>query len=112
MPISQEKFQLTVPVAEEGGEPWADLPLVKRVTLSAIGGGTLELRGRFGRLNKEEVRLNIIPSLGIAEPVVEKQGMRLVCAGEGDVSMDCNASGKEYGYTRYRMKNTDDQYSG
>jgi hypothetical protein len=118
MPISQEKFQITVPEAEEGGDPWVDFAAFEtqvrqvRITPSVIDGGVVELKGRHGSDNEDVVRLNIIPSTGISEPVIENQSMSLVLSGRSDVSRDTNQESKRKGFKHLGMKGTDDQYSG
>jgi hypothetical protein len=58
-----------------------------------------------------------LPPLGIDEPVVRADQMKLVTAGDSDVSQQTGAKAfspdiDRGGFTRHQMKNTDETYTG
>jgi len=107
----QEKNQVDIEKypEEDGAGGWVDFkqfernvrhtrvtPAAERIQLSH--GGSM-------------AKLNIIPSLGIAEPVIEQHQIHLVRTGETDVSQT-SVEDMQEGFRHLPMANTDELYQG
>lgn len=89
----QEKFQVSIPHPKpEDGEGWVFVDSILK---------TVEIH-----------QFNRMPSTEIRERMLEKQGMRLVTAGESDVTNVQSAKCYQHGFTLHDMDGVDDQYTG
>lgn len=103
----QEKFQITVPGKENGDEPWADADAQR------------DLRGLDPWVSKSPTdvdsrKFNFMPP-GMElhnQWRTQQEQMPLTMMGENDVSKDTNPEAYREGFTRRKMKGTDDQYTG
>ena len=93
MPIRnfEERFQVTYPPKDEAGEPWV-WPTPRQL---------------YPVRNTNE-----LPTIGIDEPVMRKDQMRLVTSSETDVSKQTGAKAFTEGFTKHKLSNTDDMYTG
>jgi hypothetical protein len=103
----QEKFQVTLPGKVEGDAPWADFK------------STRDLRGLqpwvSGSADDVDQRKfnHMPPGMELGNQFYSEQNQqRLSVAGESDVSKDTNPESFREGFTKRKMKGTDDQYTG
>jgi len=92
----QEKFQITIPVREEAGEPWvtAESQHINKGNLSP----------------DSSVRFNKMPESSINDGRTDY--MPLSLAGQTDVTDNLQPPSLQNGFTSVPMKGTDDQYTG
>lgn len=103
----QEKFQITIPARDEDGEQWQTFEQNRDVRNLP----------EWCNYDAEEVdgrKFNMLPpGMDISNQwrsEINQQPM--VMAGESDVSKDTNPAAWRYGYTKRKMRGTDDQYTG
>jgi hypothetical protein len=90
-----EKFQITIPVKEEAGEPWATDASARYTT----GTPTSQAGSRF----------NEMP---VGDQIEEKNPFVHGFGGNTDVTGDVFPKSLEDGFHKKPMKGTDDQYTG
>jgi hypothetical protein len=102
----KEKFQITVPGKDTGNEPWASFKSARNVhgeqTLNNTT-ATQEVGGKFNTLP---------PGMDIGDQMRSDQhAMEYFLDGQNDVTKD-DPDFLKKGFSRGKMKGTDDQYTG
>jgi len=103
----QEKFQITVPGRIEDGEQWSSFK--DNRDLRGLENWAPKTSG-----DQDPRKFNEMPPGMELENQCfsEQNAMPLALAGENDVSRDTNPDAMRDGFTKRRMKGTDDQYTG
>lgn len=96
MSFMQEKFQITVPLKQQGKD--------------GAGDGWVTPNSQMVKFPQDHL---VLPTTGITSPVVERDGMPLSIAGTTDVSgAQAELSAQHKGYSLGDMGMTDDLYTG
>lgn len=103
----QEKFQVIIPVREEDGEPWTSFESARDTTCDS----------EWACDCADDVdprKFNAMPpgmDIG-AQWVTEQRNQPFVMSGQSDVSKDTNPQAFAQGFTKRKMRGTDDSYTG
>lgn len=101
----REKFQITLPGAENGNEPWASFDSVRTTKGEGPYNNSMSAQQTDGKFNE------IPPGMDITNQHADIHDMPYFLDGNNDATKN----DKDYlrkGYTRAKMTGTDDQYTG
>lgn len=103
----QEKFQVIVPTPEEDGEQWVTFEQARDT-------GPNDSWKAMDATDVDDRKFNLMPpGMDISNQLrTEQRNQSLTMAGSTDVSKDTNAQSFANGFTKRRMRGSDDLYTG
>lgn len=103
----QEKFQVIVPTKEEDGEQWASFESSRDIGRETDWCSTCAD-------DVDDRKFNIMPpGMDISnQTLTQQRSQELSMAGATDVSKDTNPNAFAQGFTKRKMRGTDDAYTG